>query len=73
VSGKCYLETYTDFLKGIADRSGGDVPPLVIMTSGDTDELTRKLLEDNDYYGLRDSIEVIMQDKVPAIVDVEGR
>ncbi|GMI44698.1 hypothetical protein TrCOL_g13895 [Triparma columacea] len=73
VSGKCYLETYTDFLKGIADRSGGNVPPLVIMTSGDTDELTRKLLEDNDYYGLRDSIEVIMQDKVPAIVDVEGR
>jgi len=27
--------------------------PVVIMTSMDTDSLTRKLLDDNDYFGLR--------------------
>ena len=72
VAGKCYLEIYADFLKSIADRSGGAIPPLVVMTSGDTDELTRKLLVDNGYFGLED-VTVLKQDKVPALVDVEGR
>jgi len=47
--------------------------PLVIMTSGDTDELTRKLLKDNDNFGMdEDMISIVMQDKVPALKDVNA-
>lgn len=44
--------------------------PLVIMTSGDTDPLTRKLLEDNNNFGMDDGqIHIVCQDKVAALKD----
>eukprot|EP00957_Ditylum_brightwellii_P109001 8314893-Ditylum_brightwellii.AAC.1 len=40
------------------------------MTSGDTDPLTRKLLEDNDNFGFEDGqIQIVCQDKVAALKD----
>jgi len=43
---------------------------LVIMTSGDTDPLTRKMLKDNNYFGRdEDLITIVTQDKVAALKD----
>ena len=63
VSGETYLGTYADFIKAIGERSGGSRPPsLTIMVSGDTDAKTRKLLDENDNFGL--DIDIITQNKV---------
>lgn len=44
--------------------------PLVIMTSGDTDPMTRTLLADNDNFGMEPGqIQIVCQDKVPALRD----
>ena len=44
--------------------------PLVIMTSGDTDPLTRQLLKDNDNFGMdSDMLTIVTQDKVAALKD----
>jgi UDP-sugar pyrophosphorylase len=44
--------------------------PLVIMTSGDTDPMTRQLLADNDNFGMdADMLSIICQDKVAALKD----
>ena len=44
--------------------------PLVIMTSGDTDPLTRQLLKDNDNFGMDDDmITIVVQHKVAALKD----
>eukprot|EP01055_Gregarina_sp_Pseudo9_P004650 Gregarina_sp_Pseudo_9__4649@NODE_483_length_2733_cov_157_210468_g455_i0_p1_GENE_NODE_483_length_2733_cov_157_210468_g455_i0NODE_483_length_2733_cov_157_210468_g455_i0_p1_ORF_typecomplete_len598_score67_73UDPGP/PF01704_18/8_1e69_NODE_483_length_2733_cov_157_210468_g455_i0541796 len=55
--------------------SGKDVVlPVAIMTSGDTHERTVKLLQDNDYFCLtKDQITIMMQEKVPALIDADGR
>ena len=55
---------------------GGARPavPLAIMTSGDTHTRTLALLEANDFFGLRrDQVTLMQQEKVPALVDAEGR
>jgi UDP-sugar pyrophosphorylase len=40
------------------------------MTSGDTDQLTRQLLTEYDYYGMNpSSVTIVMQDKVAALKD----
>lgn len=70
-----YLEFYVRYIQAIRDvvREKKQKPdlklPLVIMTSGDTDPLTRELLEDNDYFGMRDQLTIVTQDKVPALRD----
>lgn len=47
--------------------------PLVIMTSGDTDTLTRKLLDDHKNFGMeKDQIGIVLQEKVPSLSDNEG-
>ena len=44
--------------------------PLAIMTSGDTHDKTLKLLESNNYFGMkRDQITFIKQELVPALID----
>jgi UDP-sugar pyrophosphorylase len=75
-TNECYLELYVKYIKAVeflVNRRGGiaDVRiPLVIMTSADTDELTRKLLKDNDSFGMAEEmITIVTQTKVPALKD----
>jgi UDP-sugar pyrophosphorylase len=75
-TNNCYLEVYVRYIKAMQYnarlKSGRDDIriPLVIMTSGDTDPLTRQLLKDNDNFGMDDDmISVVMQDKVAALKD----
>jgi UDP-sugar pyrophosphorylase len=72
LSTETYLETYVKYIQAmqdvIRDETGETVRiPLFIMTSGDTDPLTRQLLADHDNYGM--DIRVVVQDKVPALKD----
>jgi UDP-sugar pyrophosphorylase len=78
-TNECYLEVYIRYIKAmeyLAKMKNGrnDIRiPLVIMTSGDTDELTRKLLKDNNNFGMdEDMVSIVMQDKVPALKDVNA-
>lgn len=75
-TSKSYLEIYVKYIKAmqyLARKKTGrdDIRlPLVIMTSGDTDPLTRQLLKDNNNFGMDDDmITVVMQDKVAALKD----
>lgn len=75
-TGTSYLELYVQYILAMqyvarqtSKRDDINIP-LVIMTSGDTDQLTRKLLKDNDYYGMNpDFVTIVMQDKVAALKD----
>jgi UDP-sugar pyrophosphorylase len=78
-TNKSYLEIYIRYIKAMqylaSLKTGRDDIriPLVIMTSGDTDELTRKLLQDNDNFGMdEDLVSIVMQDKVAALKDVNA-
>ena len=71
-----YLELYIKYIQAMqcmARKETGNkdlIIPLVIMTSGDTDPLTRKLLQDNDNFGMaKGQILIVMQDKVAALKD----
>lgn len=71
-----YLELYAQYILAMqyvarkASKRDDINIPLVIMTSGDTDQLTRKLLKDNNYYGMNeDYVTIVMQDKVAALKD----
>mmetsp|Transcript_21102 Transcript_21102/g.32201 ORF Transcript_21102/g.32201 Transcript_21102/m.32201 type:complete len:688 (+) Transcript_21102:85-2148(+) len=67
VTNQCYLAVYVEYILALQKYSDKQIP-LVIMTSGDTDPLTRKLLEDNDNFGMAPGqIQIVMQDKVPAL------
>eukprot|EP00980_Cylindrotheca_fusiformis_P005582 scaffold1184_cov132-Cylindrotheca_fusiformis.AAC.3 len=75
-TNKCYLEVYVKYIKAMEylarlKTGNNDIRiPLVIMTSGDTDPLTRKLLKDNSNFGMDDDmISIVTQDKVPALKD----
>jgi UDP-sugar pyrophosphorylase len=55
-SGKCYLQIYCEHILALQARvqvaTGQPVVlPLGIMTSDDTDKLTRKLLARHNYFG----------------------
>ena len=72
LSQDTYLETYVNYIRAMQDvvkeETGETVNiPLIIMTSGDTDPLTRKLLAEHNNYGM--DIRVVVQDKVPALKD----
>jgi UDP-sugar pyrophosphorylase len=71
-----FLEVYIRYIQAMEhlakQKTGRDDIriPLVIMTSGDTDPLTRQLLKDNNNYGRdEDLITIITQDKVAALKD----
>ena len=75
-TNKCYLEVYSKYIQAMQHmaklKTGrSDVRiPLVIMTSGDTDPMTRKLLADNDNFGFEDGqVQIVCQDKVAALKD----
>ncbi len=68
-TGRSYLELYARTLRAIADRAGRAVP-LVIMTSGQTHDGTRRSLEDNGYFGLDpELVWMLQQELVPALAD----
>lgn len=80
VTGKCFLALYCESLLALQARarvSTGDaglLVPLAIMTSGDTHEKTVELLHKHADFGLAaGQITLMKQEKVPAIVDNEGR
>ena len=75
-TNECYLGLYAKYIQSMQhmarQRTGRDDIriPLVIMTSGDTDPLTRQILKDNDNFGLDDDmVTIVMQDKVAALKD----
>jgi UDP-sugar pyrophosphorylase len=75
-TNKCYLEIYIRYIQAMQYlariKTGRDDIhiPLVIMTSGDTDPLTRQLLADNDNFGMDESlVHIVTQDKVAALKD----
>lgn len=75
-TNKSYLNVYIKYIQAMQYlarlKTGRDDIriPLAIMTSGDTDPLTRKLLKDNNNFGMdEDLITIVMQDKVAALKD----
>lgn len=75
-TNKSYLEVYCKYILAMQRmariKTGRDDIriPLVIMTSGDTDPLTRKLLEDYNNFGFEEGqIQIVCQDKVAALKD----
>jgi UDP-sugar pyrophosphorylase len=71
-----FLEVYIRYIEAMEflakQKTGRDDIriPLVIMTSGDTDPLTRQLLKENNNYGRdEDLITIVTQDKVAALKD----
>lgn len=76
LTNKSYLEIYVKYIQAMQHmaqlKTGrNDIRiPLVIMTSGDTDPMTRKLLEDSNNFGMEDGqIQIVCQDKVAALKD----
>jgi UDP-glucose pyrophosphorylase len=76
LTNKSYLEIYVKYIQAMqhmAEVKTGEKNvriPLVIMTSGDTDPLTRKLLKENDNFGMEEGqIQIVCQDKVAALKD----
>jgi UDP-sugar pyrophosphorylase len=75
-TNKSYLECYVTYIHAMQylarQKTGRDDIriPLVIMTSGDTDPLTRQLLKENNNFGMDDDmITIVTQDKVAALKD----
>jgi UDP-sugar pyrophosphorylase len=72
----CYLDLYCQHILALQARAriaAGDdsiTLPLAIMTSGDTDEWTRELLEANANFGMAEGqLTIVMQELVPALLD----
>ncbi len=78
-SGTTFIGRYVAHLLALQARAnaltGEDrTIPLAIMTSGDTDEPTRALLEANDDFGLAPGqLTVVKQEKVPSLCDNAAR
>mmetsp|Transcript_38416 Transcript_38416/g.43856 ORF Transcript_38416/g.43856 Transcript_38416/m.43856 type:complete len:680 (-) Transcript_38416:69-2108(-) len=74
-SNESFLQVYVRYIQAIQEmvkkEMGKHVKiPLVIMTSGDTDPLTRQMLKDNNNFGMEnDQIQIVMQDKVAALMN----
>jgi UDP-sugar pyrophosphorylase len=75
-TNRCYLAVYVSYIKAMQylariKMSRDDIRiPLVIMTSGDTDPLTRQLLKENNNFGMdEDMLTIVTQDKVAALKD----
>jgi UDP-sugar pyrophosphorylase len=75
-TNRSYLEVYVSYIKAMQylariKMGRDDIRiPLVIMTSGDTDPLTRQLLKDHNNFGMDDDmLTIVTQDKVAALKD----
>jgi len=69
-----FFKMYADWILNIQKKCAPEVElPFAIMTSGDTDEATRRVLEKENYFGLNpDQVTVILQEKVPALSDSQA-
>ena len=68
-----YIAHYIDYIKSLAKKGCFSPPPLVIMTSPDTDRLTKKNLIENNYYGLsQEQIIFMQQELVPTLKNNEA-
>lgn len=78
-TGRSFLALYAAQLLALQHRAGersGESRklPLVIMTSDDTDAGIRRLLLENDYFGLaKDQVTLLKQEKVAALSDPTPR
>ena len=74
-----FFQLYTNYIREyqrrLKEAFGEDIViPLLIMTSDDTDSMTRKFLEENDHFGLReDQVYIVKQLKVPALIDSDAK
>jgi len=75
-TNKCYLEIYVKYIQAMQHMAELKTEekniriPLVIMTSGDTDPMTKQLLKDNNNFGMDEGqIQIVCQDKVAALKD----
>jgi UDP-sugar pyrophosphorylase len=71
---KCYLQFYIEYILALQGRYVDNPDfelPLCIMTSADTNKGTVKLLEENDYFGMKkEKVTIVQQgDGVPALLD----
>ena len=78
-TGICYMDWFAreilEFQRVSRERSGNLSLelPLAIMTSGDTHEATRDLLQSNHYFGLNpNQVTLMLQGKVPCFQDSDG-
>jgi UDP-sugar pyrophosphorylase len=76
VTGKTFIQLYIEYILTLqenARKQKGDttlIVPLAIMTSDDTDKLTRELLAQNQNYGMsKDQLIIFKQGKVPSLLD----
>jgi UDP-sugar pyrophosphorylase len=69
----CYIQYYIEYILAVQEKYGtNDQPlPLCIMTSGDTNQRTIQLLQQNNYFGMNESQITIVQqgEGVPALLD----
>jgi len=77
-TGVTFMEMYAQYIlafeKKIEKKKGTKTKlPLVIMTSDETDELTRDFLQRNKFFGLeKTQVSYVKQDSVPALEDVNA-
>ena len=73
----CYLQYYIEYILAVQEKYGseGVKLQLCIMTSGDTNDRTVKLLEKNRYFGMeKDQITIVQQGQgVPAVTDNDAK
>mmetsp|Transcript_10166 Transcript_10166/g.8711 ORF Transcript_10166/g.8711 Transcript_10166/m.8711 type:complete len:280 (-) Transcript_10166:737-1576(-) len=69
-----FLKYYAEYILAYQKRYCKNTEiPFAIMTSDDTNDLTLKLLESNDYFGLsKKQLTVMKQEKVPALLNNDG-
>lgn len=79
-TGTCYMDLFAQSilefqrLGRLNSSSPNLLLPLAIMTSMDTHQRTLDLLEAHDYFGLaRSQVTLMMQGKVPCLIDSEAR
>ena len=73
----CYLQYYIEYILAVQEKyaAKGVKLQLCIMTSGDTNDRTVKLLEKNKYFGMeKDQITIVQQGQgVPAVTGNDAK
>lgn len=72
VTETCFLKLFIESILALQERSGTHIP-LAIMTSEDTHDRTVELIKTVGHEEYTSTIYLMKQEKVPAIIDNEGR